>query len=312
MTELVTSRANPLVDPGLHVWGWEVALYLFLGGFVAGGMVLTGHVLLSGRHARRSCFCSVLPLLGVVLLSLGMLALFLDLEHKLHVVRFYLTIRPSSPMSWGAWILLLVSPVLLASALVKPPEWLMVLWPRGEAISRRLRARTRALHAIGWASALTGTALGVYTGILLSALGARPLWGSALLGPLFLVSGLSTAAAFGHLIAGDTWERAWLVRLDVALLGLELALLGLMLAGLRTGGAAHHEAAGLLLGGPFTAVFWVIVVGLGILLPLAIQSLAIRRRIAHAPIAPLLVLFGGLALRVVIVAAGQSSHWPRA
>src|SRR6266545_2800689 len=39
--EMVTSRHNPLVDPSLHVWAWEIPVYLFLGGFVAGLMVLS-------------------------------------------------------------------------------------------------------------------------------------------------------------------------------------------------------------------------------------------------------------------------------
>jgi formate-dependent nitrite reductase membrane component NrfD len=57
-------------------------------------------------------------------------------------------------------------------------------------------------------------------------------------------------------------------------------------------------------------VFWVGVVGLGIVLPLLIQSLAVTRRIAHTSLAPVLVILGGLALRFVIVYAGQYSHWP--
>ena len=47
---------------------------------------------------------------------------------------------------------------------------------------------------------------------------------------------------------------------------------------------AHAEAARLVLGGPFTAVFWIGVVGLGIVLPLVIQSLAVTHRIIHTPI----------------------------
>ena len=41
MTEelLVTARANELIDPSLHIWTWEVAMYLFLGGLTAGVMV---------------------------------------------------------------------------------------------------------------------------------------------------------------------------------------------------------------------------------------------------------------------------------
>ena len=37
---LVTARSNALIDPGLHIWTWEVAMYLFLGGLTAGVMIL--------------------------------------------------------------------------------------------------------------------------------------------------------------------------------------------------------------------------------------------------------------------------------
>jgi len=51
-------------------------------------------------------------------------------------------------------------------------------------------------------------------------------------------------------------------------------------------------------------------VGLGILLPLSIQLLMTTHRIGHTLVAPMLVMAGGLALRFVIVAAGQASAWP--
>ncbi len=35
--EIITSgRMNPGIDPVLHAWGWEIPLYLFLGGISAG------------------------------------------------------------------------------------------------------------------------------------------------------------------------------------------------------------------------------------------------------------------------------------
>ena len=65
----------------------------------------------------------------------------------------------------------------------------------------------------------------------------------------------------------------------------------------------------MLLGGPFTAVFWVLVVGLGVLVPMVIQSLTVTHRIAHTAVAPLLVIAGGLIFRFIMVNAGQLSHW---
>ena len=103
MIELTTTRANHLVDPVLAVWAWQIPVYLFLGGLVAGMMIISGYFLFSGRFRNTRSACFVLPALSLVLLSLGMLALFLDLEHKLYVWRLYTTFEPLSPMSWGAW-----------------------------------------------------------------------------------------------------------------------------------------------------------------------------------------------------------------
>ena len=113
LVEVVTHRANAHIDPSLHIWGWEVPVYLFLGGVVAGVMVLTAALALRRGDRPASAALRWMPLVGVVALSLGMGALFLDLEYKRHVYRFYTSFEWTSPMSWGSWILLLVYPALL-------------------------------------------------------------------------------------------------------------------------------------------------------------------------------------------------------
>lgn len=316
LREIVSTAKSPLVDPHLHVWGWEIPVYLFLGGFCAGILVLCGWALWKGQrngrpHATFSLASSGLFILGFFTISAGMLALFLDLEHKLYVWRLYLTVEPWSPMSWGAWILLLVYPVLLMGILLDPPRRIVARVPALEPIWQSLAANLTVRRVTGLVAIVTGVALGIYTGILLSALGARPLWSSALLGPLFLVSGLSTSAAFAHWASPDQEEREYLAKIDNQFLGTELGLILLFVVGLATSSEAGAQAAALLLGGPYTAVFWVGVVGIGIALPLVVQSLAVTHRIPHTPLAPVLVLLGGLALRFVIVSAGQASHWAR-
>ncbi len=314
--ELVSTAHSPATDPHLHVWGWEIPVYLFLGGFTAGIMVLSGWALgRGGRNPRPrptfSLASSSLFVLGLGTISAGMLALFLDLAHKPYVWRVYLTMMPWSPMSWGSWILLLVYPVLAAGVLLDPPGWLLERFPALRRVAGWMEREPRVRRTVAAVSIVAGVALGIYTGILLSALGARPLWSSGLLGPLFLVSGLSTAAAFAHWVSPEPEEGVQLARLDNLFLATELGLIVLMLVGLMTSTGTHAQAARLLLGGPYTAVFWVGVVFLGILLPLVIQSLSAARRIAHTKVAPVLVMLGGLALRFVIVYAGQFSHWPR-
>lgn len=309
MIELTTTRANHLVDPTVHVWAWQIPIYLFLGGLVAGLMVLAGWMLWTERHRRaESAFPAFAPL-ALALLSAGMLALFLDLEHKLFVWRLYTTFEPASPMSWGAWILLLVYPVLALLLLLRPVGWLAPFVPKPlSRLGESLDASPRARRALAIAAIAGGVALGIYTGILLSSLGARPLWASGLLGPLFLTSGLSSAAALAHLLAHDEEEQRLLGRADAGFLGGELALLVLFLIGLTTATRVHAAAAGLLLGGPYTAPFWVGVVGLGIVVPLVVAPIAQRRGI-HTVLPSLFVLAGGLALRFVMVFAGQASHW---
>jgi formate-dependent nitrite reductase membrane component NrfD len=345
LTELTVSRHNPLVDPTLHVWEWQIPIYLFLGGLVAGLMIIAGVRLIAIRPKHREALvcCTIGPLVGLAFLSLGMLVLFLDLSHKLFVWRLYTTFQITSPMSWGSWILLLVYPALLANALTHLPEAIPALakrFPVPVTWSDFILARERLVLAIGIANVLVGIALGIYTGILLGTLGARPLWNSALLGPLFLFSGLSTAAAVLHgilvLTTPDEERPAFadfllssLARLvealpldkkvgpvlagaDNSFLTIELGLLGLFLIGLLSSTGAQQQAAALLLTGPYAAVFWVFVVGMGILLPLVLQTLELDNRIQHTLAPAMLVVFGGLALRFILVFAGQESHWLQA
>jgi formate-dependent nitrite reductase membrane component NrfD len=309
MFELTTTRANPLIDPAVHVWGWEIPVYLFLGGLVAGMMIIAGYFLFSGRHRSRQSASLLYPGLSAVLLTLGMLALFLDLEHKRFVWHLYTTFEATSPMSWGSWILLLVYPALAANLLLRPPPPAVERWP---ALGRLAERLLRHLHFVKWVGAsnmILGALLGVYTGILLSSLGARPLWNSALLGPLFLISGLSSAAALVHMIAPIAEERELLAKADNGFLVAELIFIGLFLIGMVTAGRVHREAAALFLGGSLTAVFWVFVVGAGIVIPLVVQLLAVNHRIRHTAVAPILVLAGGVLLRFVFVVGGQLSGW---
>jgi len=309
MIKLTSTRLNHLVDPVLHVWAWQIPVYLFLGGLVAGMMAIAGWFLFADRHRRAESVSYLLPGLGLVLLSLGMLALFLDLEHKPYVWRLYTTFQWRSPMSWGAWILLAVYPALVAALLLHPPAWLAARAPALASLAKQLHADAAFVRGVSVANMALGAALGLYTGVLLSALGARPLWNSALLGPLFLASGLSSAAALVHMVARERAESEFLARADNRFLQTELVILALFLVGLASSARVHKAAAALFLGGPYTALFWVGVVGAGIAVPLFIQTLAVGHRVRHTSVAPVLVLAGGLLLRFVFVSAGQLSHW---
>lgn len=309
MQELTTTRNNPQIDPSMHVWGWEIPIYLFLGGLVAGMMIISGYFIFSHRYKKTDCVTYILPILSILLLSLGMFSLFLDLEHKLYVWRLYTTFKISSPMSWGSWILILVYPVIIANMLMDPPKFISSKFPQLQKVKNYIHEKPRLIQNIGIGNMLLGGMLGVYTGVLLSTMGSRPLWNSSMLWVLFLVSGLSTAAAFVHMIAKNVEERELLAKADNGFLIIELFVLALLLIGLLTSSAAHINAAQLLLDGIYAPAFWVFVVGLGVFIPLIIQLLAVNHKIKHTAIAPIMVILGGLILRFIIVSAGQYSHY---
>ena len=73
--------------------------------------------------------------------------------------------------------------------------------PALRRLSDWLLAAPARISALAWANIVLGVGLGIYTGILLNTMVARPLWNSAILGPLFLVSGLSAGAAVVHLVS---------------------------------------------------------------------------------------------------------------
>jgi len=310
MLEIVSGRNNPSIDPHLEIWGWPVAAYLFLGGLTAGLMILQGIFRLRNEEAKASFKMG--SLLAPLLLSLGMFFLWLDLSYKAHVFRFYMTFQILSPMSWGAWILILVYPAaILGMALPggweswgKPISFVNPIW---EWVKRLAGKHARA---VAIANIIMGLLLGIYTGVLLSAFAARPLWNSALLPILFVVSGLSTAAALNMSMKPAEIEFNRLLKWDIALITAELSVLLLIIISFLTGGEAQQEAVKLLLGGAYTPSFWIFVVILGLSMPFWLEV----RESRHLPVpgwaAPVLILVGGLALRLVLVYAGQASYIP--
>lgn len=308
MEETLVFRTNEGIDPHLHIWGWDVAVYLFLGGLVAGLLFFTG-LTMRRSEGRAGMPASVRwgAVAAPVLLGLGMLMLFVDLTYKVHVWRFYTAFRWTSPMSWGSWILVLVFPLMGVVALVLAPEVVRAPLLRLAPLAWLASLGRRWWSVVASLSIFSGVALGIYTGVLLGASVARPLWSSAALGPLFLASGISGAAALLALIEKDHAIRSWFTRADMWALGAEIVLIGAFFVGHATSTRCHLEAVELFLGGPYTGPFWGIVVVLGVGLPFVLEWLELRGRVIASAAIPLLVLVGGIALRYVILAAGQAA-----
>ena len=333
-----------------HEWGWMVVVYLFLGGLGAGSMVLSGVAHLV-RRQRYEGVARAGALLAPILVGAGSGLLVFDLGQPLRFWRLFVTLNPVSPMSIGSWLLMLFSLVSAVYALLYvPTAWLEALaarTKRGAAALRRLAewnrtpengegrlvfpdspprvAGLRSLLAI--VGVPLGLGVGIYTGVLLGAIPARPFWNTPMVAQLFLFSALSTASALLLLVAprmrrakGDDGEleRLALVRADLLFIFLELFIVIPFIVHGKLSVLSAKEALGMVMGGPYTTVFWGGVVALGILLPLVLEVMdvsgALRRlpraitRLVHVA-APLLILVGGYLLRWVFVHAGQETNF---
>lgn len=305
----ISGRDIPNIDPFLNVWHWQIPLYLFLGGLAAGIMFFAGLFLIIGKEKEMETTVKWATFLVPVSLVLGLFALFLDLKHQLFFWRLYTTVRIESPMSWGAWTLMFITPlsfVWVATYMKEAiPDW---NWKIGivdqmEAVAIKYRKH------MAWVMMMLAIVLGVYTGILLSAFNARPLWNTSILGPLFLVSGLSTGLAAIMWMSKSHHERSVLSKIDIALIVVELFLITHLFMGFLAASEVQIEAAQLFLGGEFTTSFWVFVVVLGLILPATLEVLELVGYKIPIWIPAVLILFGGLAFRFIMVEAGQITRY---
>jgi len=306
---IVSGRLNPMVDPHLHIWHWQISLYLFLGGMAAGILAIAALYYIRGRENDYKTAVRITPFLTPFLLILGLLALFIDLRHKLFFWQLYTNIKLQSPMSWGAWTLLVITPVsfIWCALHIKDifPKWdwkFKWLYMLDEFFRKYKKA-------LAWVMLIYAIVLGIYTGILLSAFNARPLWNTSILGPLFLASGLSAGAAATLLLSKDAKERKQFARVDLVILGIELFLIVHMFMGFMASTQVQIEAARLFLGGPYTMSFWIFVVIIGMIIPAILEIMELGRYHIPVLIPAVLVLFGSLMLRFIIVYAGQVSRW---
>lgn len=306
---IVSGRANPLVDPELHIWHWPIPLYLFLGGLAAGILFFAALYTIQGKENKFPTAVKLAPMITPFILVIGLLALFYDLNHKAYFWRLYTVIRFESPMSWGAWTLMVVTPISFIWAALNIrevfPSWnWKYAWIKDvEAFFNKYKI------AMSWILLVYSVILGVYTGILFSAFNARPLWNTSILGPLFLTSGMSTGAAAIVLMSRSHAEKHHFARIDLVLIAIEVFLIIHMFMGFLAGSQVQIETAQLFLGGHYTTSFWVFVVFLGLLLPASLEALELKGFRMPAYIAPMLVIIGGIIFRFIIAFAGQESRW---
>ena len=327
--EIITSgRMNPLIDPYLNVWHWQIPLYLFLGGLAAGLLFFAAYFVITDKEKKYQTTVKYGPIVAFFAIVIGLLALLLDLKHPAYFWQLYTTIRFDSPMSWGAWVLLLtsvVSAVWIGSYLKEAfPKFgckigfmrkILKLFIKEEAdqawnwkfnwLQKFEKYAQEKRKAWAWVMVVLAVILGVYTGILLSAFNARPLWNTAILGPLFLTSGLSTGAAMLMIMTKNHIERLSYSRIDLLLIIVELFFITHLFMGFLAGSEVKVEAAHYFLGGEYTVTFWLNVIILGLIIPGILEAMELLKVKIPVIVPGLLILWGGMMFRFIMVDAGQ-------
>jgi formate-dependent nitrite reductase membrane component NrfD len=306
-------------DPGVTraiEWGWLIAVYLFLGGLSAGALVLSGLANYLGRQEKYLALARAGALIAPVPVMAGSALLVFDLGRPLFFWKLFTAFEPESPMWVGSWLLLAFCAVSTAYAYLFLPDRLRPFTPPRAPAWKNVLAAIALPIAVG---------VGIYTGVLLGAVPARPFWNTPMVAQLFLFSALSSGAALVLLAAPRMGEdpTAEDVRLvlsaDVLFILLELFIVVPFILHGSLSTLAARTSLGLILGGPLTGTFWVGVVLLGLLVPLAVETIALaaavlRQRPVHLPrrleaTVAALVLAGGFLLRYVFVRAGQLSEF---
>lgn len=308
--EIITSgRLNPNIDPYLQIWHWHIPLYLFLGGLAAGIMFFASLYTILNKENKYPGAVRRAPIIVPFLLIIGLTALFFDLKHKLYFWQLYTVIRIQSPMSWGAWTLMAITPLSMVWVAIHIREFFPKWDWKFDILKDVETFFIKYKKPLAWVILYFSTILGIYTGILFSAFNARPLWNTSILGPLFLTSGLSAGSAVIILFSQRHKERINFAKIDIMLIGIELFLIIHMFMGFLASTEVQIEAANMFLGGQYTAPFWIFVVIIGMIVPAILEFLELRKFHIPVIIPVILVLFGSLMLRFIFAYAGQMSRW---
>lgn len=177
-------------------WGHEVAAYLFLGGVAGGSGMLAFGAQLTGREIlRRNA-----RLGSIVAVGLGGAALVADLGRPERFYNMLRTIKLTSPMSIGSWILTAYSAGAGITAAAEVDRLLGDRLPLGP-----LRPVLRAIEPwAGAEAALFAPPLAAYTAVLLSDT-ANPVWHEVHRDlPFVFVSSASLASAGLALVTTPT------------------------------------------------------------------------------------------------------------
>lgn len=292
----------------MMAWGTIIAWYLFLAGVSAGAYLTSSYV--ARKYPKLTIIRNSGRYLAPVLMAVGLLLLIFDAEAGLHhPLRFmYLFTNFNSMMTIGTYFISIFMIVALYTGVMEylkkdTPKWVEY---------------TGMVFAVGTA---------IYTGFLIGVVSTVPLWNTAILPILFVVSAGSTGAAATLLGASffdakGVHEVISLKKLHLGFMVTELFLIFTMFYITASNSAVAAESIGSMVSGEFSLLFWLGLITVGLLFPIVVESLELfnHSKQTHSPdalkvaatgqasvlstvVTESTVLAGGFILRFLILAA---------
>lgn len=268
--------------------GSLIVIYFFLSGLSAGAFLTAAGCRILGGE-KYSGIEKRAAIAAPLLLMPGLLCLLLELGRPFRFLNMFLYFNPSSVASWGVWV---INIFMLISVIY---AFLHVI---GKA------ERARALPYVGIVFAL---GVGLYSGVLLYQMRGHELWHSALVPVIFLASAIASGLAVVLLLSGSGSpdQTRVLTRVLAVAVGVELVLALTEVLTFVLSGGGKAEAAEVVFSGAYGFLFVGVYLIIGLALPLVALVRPRSGRIVRVA-AALMVLAGTLAMRYVIVMAGQA------
>ncbi len=281
------------------IWGAIIAWYLFLAGL--GGGAFTASAFLKWRHPEAVCMRKIGHLIAPIVVIIGLVLLMFDAEAGLHnPLRFALLLTNfGSVMTWGVvflagFVIVALVVVILNSTKRPVPIWLDI------------------------AGVLFALCVAMYTGALLGVCKTFPLWNTALLPILFLVSAMSAGMSSVLLVSiirhPEEFNRVSVFKkFHFCLPIIEIVLVASLLFITASNSTAGYNSVMSLLVGDYAPLFWIGLIVIGLVLPTAFETWLLffspkefeESHKAHtiSLVSDVGVLIGGFLLRYLIVVA---------
>ncbi|MCK4647063.1 MAG: polysulfide reductase NrfD [Candidatus Aminicenantes bacterium] len=279
-------------------FGLNIAIYFYLTGLSAGSFILSTLAYGFGMKQFKP-IGRVGIILATLLLIIAPFFLLIHIGMPFRAWHLFVYLNWSSPITWGSFLLLLYPINCIVYGYFMFKENLRL-------------TRVFALIGIPLAVSVHG-----YTGFILAFGKARPLWNTALMPLLFLVSAVVSGIALMiivYMIKSRFFSRekkinrelvfslskllAWVIVFDLFLVGCDLIVLSI----------SHSDAqavAHLILQGKYSLMFLLIENFLGKIVPFFLLVVPRFRTLTTVTVASILVVIGIFFMRYVVVVAGE-------